>query len=124
MSSTVSRLGFTTLGIPGAPLAEVADLAGRTGWRGVELRSADDEPVHIGLSADEVDAARRDLAGVTLIATNSYVRFASVERSDGEVVEAALAEARLACLSVRRPCGSSRGPASNPAPLGTPSGSG
>ncbi len=96
MSSTVSRLGFTTLGIPGAPLAEVADLAGRTGWRGVELRSADDEPVHIGLSADEVDAARRDLAGVTLIATNSYVRFASVERSDDEVVEAALAEARLA----------------------------
>ncbi len=96
MSSTDGRLAFTTLGISGAPLAEVADLARRTGWLGVELRSADDEPVHVGLSPDKIEAARQDLAGVTIIATNSYVRFASAEQGDDEVVEAALAEATLA----------------------------
>lgn len=96
MSITADRLAFTTLGISGVPLADVADLARRTGWAGVELRSADDEPIHVGMSLDEIQAARRDLAGVTIIATNSYVRLASTAQSDDEVVEATLAEADLA----------------------------
>ncbi len=97
--ATADRLAFTTLGIPGAPLGDVADLARRTGWLGVELRSADDEPVHVGMSLGEVATARRDLAGLTVIATDSYVRFASTERSDDEVVEAALAEAEAGALA-------------------------
>ncbi len=95
-STTASRLAFTTLGIPGVPLAEVGELARRTGWLGVELRSAPDEPVHVGLDDAAIEAARTDLAGVHIIATNSYVRSATAKQGDEEVVEAALAEAELA----------------------------
>lgn len=95
-SPTVDRLAFTTLGIPGAPLTEVAALAVRSGWRGVELRSADDEPVHVGMDAEAVAAAREALAGVTVLATNSYVRSGSPDLDDDAVVAAAVAEAELA----------------------------
>lgn len=95
MTTTLSRLAFTTLGFPGAPLSEVAALAARSGWRGVEVRSADDEPVHTGLGAEARTRARRELSGVTLLATNTYVRLGS-GLADEQVVEHLLSEARLA----------------------------
>lgn len=94
-ASLENRLAFTTLGIPGAPLAEVAALAGRTGWRGVELRSAPDEPIHIGLTRGERSRAVAELGDTVIVATNSYVR-AGAEGPDEPVVEAMLAEAALA----------------------------
>lgn len=96
MSDTTSRLAFCTLGMPGESLASVAALARRTGWCGVELRSAVDEPVHVGMSAGDVERARRDLEGVVVVATDSYVKVGSVGQHDDEIVDAALAEATLA----------------------------
>lgn len=93
---TRDRLAFTTLGIPGAPLQEVVALARRSGWTGLELRSAPDEPVHTGLDVEARRRARAELEGVVLLALNSYVRCGDRARSDGEIVAAALAEARLA----------------------------
>lgn len=96
MSDTLDRLAFTTLGIPGVPLPEVAALGRDSGWRGVELRSADDEPVHVGLDAVERATRRDELGGMTLLATNSYVRAAGLAHSDAEIADAIAAEAQLA----------------------------
>ena len=91
-------LAFSTLGCSGMPLADVAELARSTGWLGLELRAADDEPVHIGLSARERAAAREVLesGGVTVLAVASYVRVASGAVSDDECVAAIAAHAELA----------------------------
>lgn len=90
------RLAFTTLGISGAPLTEVAALAVRTGWTGVELRSAPDEPVHVGLDAQQRRDATAALGGVEVLATNSYVRAGLPDGDDDAVVADLLAEAALA----------------------------
>ncbi|MEV6927577.1 hypothetical protein AB0M46_24175 [Dactylosporangium sp. NPDC051485] len=90
------RLAFSTLGCPGLPLPEVAALARRTGWRGVELRSALDEPVHIGLSADGRRAAVAALEGVAVLRVASYVKVASRQVDDERCVADLLAEAALA----------------------------
>ncbi|WP_194925840.1 sugar phosphate isomerase/epimerase family protein [Catenulispora pinisilvae] len=91
-------LAFSTLGCSGMPLADVAELARSTGWLGLELRAADDEPVHVGLSARERAAAREvlDSGGVTVLAVASYVRVASGAVSDDECVAATVAHAELA----------------------------
>nr|WP_230421688.1 sugar phosphate isomerase/epimerase family protein [Catenulispora pinistramenti] len=91
-------MAFSTLGCSGMPLADVAELARSTGWLGLELRAADDEPVHVGLSARERAAAREVLesGGVTVLAVASYVKVASGAVSDDECVAATLAHAELA----------------------------
>ncbi|WP_194905183.1 sugar phosphate isomerase/epimerase family protein [Catenulispora rubra] len=91
-------LAFSTLGCSGMPLADVVELARSTGWLGLELRAADDEPVHIGLSVEERAAARELLesGGVTVLAVASYVKVASGAVSDDECVADALAHAELA----------------------------
>jgi sugar phosphate isomerase/epimerase len=91
-------LAFSTLGCSGMPLADVVDLARSSGWLGLELRAADDEPVHVGLSPDERAAARELLesGGITVLAIASYVRVASGATSDDECVADAVAHAGLA----------------------------
>jgi len=91
-------LAFSTLGCSGLPLADVVELARSSGWLGLELRAADDEPVHVGLSLDERVAARELLmsGGVTVLAVASYVKVARGEISDEECVADALAHAELA----------------------------
>ena len=71
-------LAFSTLGCSGLPLADVVELARSTGWLGLELRAADDEPVHVGLSPQERIAAREllEAGGVTVLAVASYVKVA------------------------------------------------
>ncbi|MEU8272367.1 sugar phosphate isomerase/epimerase family protein [Sphaerisporangium sp. NPDC049002] len=90
------KLAFSTLGCSGLPLAEVAAMAARTGWPGLELRSAPDEPVHRGLSPEGRRSARSALAGATVICVASYVKVAELGVEDDEVVAALLAEAELA----------------------------
>lgn len=91
-------LAFSTLGCSGLPLAEVIELARSSGWLGLELRAAEDEPVRVGLSSDERAAAREllEAGGVTVLAVASYVRVASGAVSDDECVADALAYAELA----------------------------
>lgn len=91
-------LAFSTLGCSGMPLAEIAELARSTGWLGLEVRAADDEPVHVGLSAAERAAAREVLesGGVTVLAVASYVKVARGGIGDDECVADALAHAELA----------------------------
>ncbi|MGS2617782.1 sugar phosphate isomerase/epimerase family protein [Micromonospora sp. LZ34] len=106
MSHTSSRLptpvtrplAFSTLGCPGLPLAEVAALAAGTGWRGLELRAAADEPVHVGLHPEARAAARAVLrdGGAEPLVVASYVRVADGAADDRAIVSEALAHARLA----------------------------
>src|SRR5258707_9152515 len=96
MSCISGRLAFSTLGCPGLPLPEVAELARHTGWRGVELRSAPDEPVHIGLSAAGRRAAVETLEGAAILCIASYVKVASGKVDDERCVADLLAEAALA----------------------------
>ncbi|WP_433360575.1 sugar phosphate isomerase/epimerase family protein [Actinoplanes sp. CA-142083] len=63
----------STLGCPGLPLPEVRTLLRRHGIGAVQLRCADDEPVHVGLSGRERRQARRDLEGLTLTGLATYV---------------------------------------------------
>jgi sugar phosphate isomerase/epimerase len=67
-------IGFSTLGCPGLPLSDVASLARRHGISYVELRCAEDEPVHVGLSAAARSAALADLDGLRITALASYYR--------------------------------------------------
>ncbi|WP_350279911.1 sugar phosphate isomerase/epimerase [Kribbella sp. HUAS MG21] len=75
------RLGFATLGCPGAPLDDVLALAQGNNFTGLELRAAPDEFTHTGLSA----AQRRELrariedAGLQVFAVSSYVKLCAVE---------------------------------------------
>ena len=91
-------LAFSTLGCSGMPLTEVVELARSTGWLGLELRAADDEPVRVGLSSAERAAARELLesGGVTVLAVASYVKVAAGAVSDDQCVTDALAHAELA----------------------------
>jgi sugar phosphate isomerase/epimerase len=89
------KLAFSTLGCSGLPLPDVVRLAQDTGWLGVELRAADDEPIHIGLSAGERAAARETLVGVSALCVASYVKVAA-EGDDDACVADALAHAELA----------------------------
>lgn len=92
----MSKLAFSTLGCPGQSLAETVELAKRTGWSGLELRSAADEPVNTALTADQRAAARAELSGLTVLCVASYVRIGSDKTSDTDCVTELLAEATLA----------------------------
>lgn len=72
------KLAFSTLGVPGMPMSDVARLAAGTGYHGVELRAHPEEPVHPEIGADErarVAAEFRD-AGIEILTVAGYVRAA------------------------------------------------
>ncbi|GAA2783638.1 sugar phosphate isomerase/epimerase [Kitasatospora paracochleata] len=91
------RRAFSTLGLPGRPLAEVIRLATDHGWAGLELRCAPGEPVHPGLTAAARDRVRRalDRAGLTPLAVAGYTGVAA-PGEDGPVAAALLDQLRLA----------------------------
>ncbi|WP_328331555.1 sugar phosphate isomerase/epimerase [Kribbella sp. NBC_00382] len=74
-------LGFSTLGCPGEPLDHVLELAKRNNIAGLELRTADDEFTHLGLTPAERRALRTRIedAGLEILAVNSYVKLCAVE---------------------------------------------
>ncbi|MGW3726985.1 sugar phosphate isomerase/epimerase family protein [Streptomyces sp. NPDC000851] len=73
------KLAFSTLGVPGLPVPEVARLAAAHGYHGVELRAHPEEPVHPGLDltarADTV--AEFKAAGVEILGLAGYARVAA-----------------------------------------------
>jgi sugar phosphate isomerase/epimerase len=73
------RLAFSTLGVPGLPVREVATLAARNGFHGVELRASPEEPVHVGLDASGRAAAAAGFAdqGIAVANIASYVTVAA-----------------------------------------------
>lgn len=82
------KLAFSTLGVPGLPMAEVVRLATEHDYQGVELRAHPEEPVHPGLSkaerADVVDEFKR--GGVEILTVAGYVR-AAAEGDDQPVLD-------------------------------------
>ncbi|WP_069172862.1 sugar phosphate isomerase/epimerase family protein [Streptomyces griseus] len=86
------KLAFSTLGVPGTPVAEVARLAADHGYAGVELRTHPEEPVHTGLTPAEREAVAAEFAkaGVEILALAGYVRVAA--EGDDAAVQAELTE--------------------------------
>lgn len=82
------RFAFSTLGVPGMPMADVAALAADSGYQGVELRAAPDEPVHPGLSGPERRSVAREFerAGVKILAVCGYTAVAA-EGDDARVLQ-------------------------------------
>ncbi|MGW0705230.1 sugar phosphate isomerase/epimerase family protein [Streptomyces sp. NPDC002643] len=82
------RLAFSTLGVPGLPLADVVALAVAHGYHGVELRAHPEEPVHPGIDAAErADAvAAFEAAGIEIVGLAGYARVAA-PGEDGPVLE-------------------------------------
>lgn len=108
------RLGFATLGCPGAALDDVLALAQGNNFVGLELRAAPDEFTNTGLSP----AQRRELrtriedAGLAIFAVSSYVRLCAVE---DQPLEAHLElAADLGALGVRVFPGDDTGTADGP----------
>ncbi|WP_344115147.1 sugar phosphate isomerase/epimerase family protein [Streptomyces blastmyceticus] len=75
------KLAFSTLGVPGMPLPEVARLAHAHGYDGVELRAHPEEPLHPGTGPRERAGAVAAFAaaGVEILGVAGYVRVASPE---------------------------------------------
>lgn len=92
------RLGFSTLGCSGEPIERVLELATTTGWSGVELRAADDEPVNVGVDLAERRRLRQLFAArdVTALAIASYICIADRTVDDDDVVGALIDHVRLA----------------------------
>ncbi|GGU88548.1 hypothetical protein GCM10010211_63690 [Streptomyces albospinus] len=89
--SAAVRFAFSTLGVPGMPVAEVLRLATGAGYQGVELRAHPEEPVHPLLGMRERAAVRGRFAdaGVAVLAVAGYARVAADVR--GAAGEAELA---------------------------------
>jgi sugar phosphate isomerase/epimerase len=92
------RRAFSTLGCAGVRLEDVVHRACGGDWEGLELRAAPDEPVHVGLSADERARVRETLidAGVTALAIASYVEVDDPSASDDDVRRSLVEHVRLA----------------------------
>jgi sugar phosphate isomerase/epimerase len=77
----MTQLAFSTLGCSGAPLDHVLELANANSIGGLELRVADDEFTHLGLTTAERRTVRSRIedAGLEILAINSYVRLCGVE---------------------------------------------
>ncbi|MFI5769983.1 sugar phosphate isomerase/epimerase family protein [Streptomyces sp. NPDC051658] len=82
------KLAFSTLGVPGMPVADVVRLAAGHGYQGVELRAHPEEPVHPGISAPERAAVVEEFrkGGVEILTVAGYVR-AAAEGDDAPVLE-------------------------------------
>ncbi|MFG1907021.1 sugar phosphate isomerase/epimerase family protein [Kribbella sp. NPDC048928] len=110
------RLGFATLGCPGAALDDVLALAQGNNFTGLELRAAPEEFTNTGLSTAERRTLRTRIedAGLEIFAVSSYVRLCAVEEQPLEAhLELA---ADLGALGVRV------FPGDDPAVDGTPDG--
>jgi sugar phosphate isomerase/epimerase len=85
------KLAFSTLGVPGLPVADVVRLAAGHGYQGVELRAHPEEPVHLGLSPLERAAVTEEFkrGGVEVLTVAGYVKVAA--EGEDEPVLAALA---------------------------------
>ncbi len=90
-------LALSTLGLPGATLADAVRTAAAGGCQGLELRAAEDQPVHVGLSAHERAVARATIAASGLVTATvaSYVCVAA-PGSDQETCDALRAHVALA----------------------------
>ncbi|MET9699401.1 sugar phosphate isomerase/epimerase family protein [Streptomyces sp. NPDC006529] len=73
------KYAFSTLGMPGTPLAEAAALAAAHGYDGVELRAHPEESLHSGSPATDRTAAVRAFAaaGVGILTVAGYARVAA-----------------------------------------------
>ncbi|MFI8005136.1 sugar phosphate isomerase/epimerase family protein [Streptomyces sp. NPDC086010] len=85
------KLAFSTLGVPGMPVAEVVRLASGHGYQGVELRAHPEEPVHPGLGPVERAAVADEFkrGGVEVLTVAGYAKAAAA--GDDEPVLAELA---------------------------------
>ncbi|GHH32780.1 sugar phosphate isomerase/epimerase family protein [Streptomyces candidus] len=72
------KLAFSTLGVPGMPMSDVAALAVGAGFQGVELRAHPEEPVHpgIGPQARAATAATFADVGIEILAVAGYAKVA------------------------------------------------
>lgn len=91
------KYAFSTLGLPGTPLARSAALAAEHGYDGLELRAHTEEPLHPDTPGGDRAAARRTLAaaGVAVLGVAGYVKVAA-SGDDGPVVAALRSLVRLA----------------------------
>ncbi|MFI1013184.1 sugar phosphate isomerase/epimerase family protein [Streptomyces sp. NPDC020965] len=82
------KFAFSTLGVPGLPVADVVALAADTGYQGVELRAAPDEPVHTGITQDERARVAKEFerAGVQVLSVCGYTG-AAAEGDDTPVLQ-------------------------------------
>lgn len=82
------KLAFSTLGVPGLPVADVVRLAATHGYHGVELRAHPEEPVHPGIGTGERAevAAEFKAAGVEILGVAGYARVAA-PGEDGPVLD-------------------------------------
>ncbi len=73
------KFSVSTLGMPGAPLQKVIDLAAANGCAGVELRVHDDEFLHLGMerAASQAIGERLQEAGLAISALAGYARVCS-----------------------------------------------
>lgn len=73
------KLAFSTLGVPGMPMSDVAALAVGAGYQGVELRAHPEEPVHPGIGAKERAEVARTFAdtGVEILTVAGYAQVAA-----------------------------------------------
>ncbi len=74
------KIAFSTLGVPGMPVAQVVRLAADHRFHGVELRAhATEEPVHTGLTPEQRADIVREFgdAGVEVLGVGSYVKVAA-----------------------------------------------
>lgn len=91
------KLAFSTLGVPGLPLASVLRLATDNGFEGVEIRAREGEPVTTALDAGERAAVAEEFAaaGVVPLTVAAYARVAATG-ADEPVLEDVRAHIRLA----------------------------
>ncbi|GAB2446194.1 sugar phosphate isomerase/epimerase family protein [Streptomyces incanus] len=83
------KLAFSTLGVPGLPMADVLRLATAHGYHGVELRAHPEEPVHTGLApAERTDvAAEFKAAGIEILAVAGYPKVAAPGEDEAVIAE-------------------------------------
>ena len=86
--TTHVKLAFSTLGVPGIPMADAVRLATEHGYQGVELRAHPEEPVHLGLSTSERAAVAEEFekSGVEILTVAGYARVAA-EGDDEPVLD-------------------------------------